>query len=431
MKLIQHIDAVINKQINIILHNSLLQKLEASWRGLLLLLNAREDDTSTVIKILNISAKVLAKNIEHAVDFDQSALFKKIYEQEFDQPGGQPFGLIIADYYFNHNIQPDIPDCIYLLRELAKIASSAFCPIVVGIAPNFFGINSFSEIQIPFQVKDLLQQKEYERWKQIRIEEDSHYLGLVLPRIRMRPLYQAITSSAHNRFFTESAEHHDDYLWGNASYAFACTVITSYRETGWFSDMRGIHQKDSKGGVVDIYRDYYSTDEDNLIAKNATEYAITDTQEKILSEAGFIVLKDNRYLEKAIFYNMQTLQQPIKFTTKTGTVNASLSSLLHYVLCVSRFAHYIKMILRDRIGGFSSARECELFLDSWLHQYRAQNTTLTRDVRTKYPLREAKVKVTENKSMPGKYHCIMHLKPQYQIDEIELQFRLITQVKLN
>jgi len=430
-KLISLIDEKINNQLNIILHHSALQRLEASWRGLVLVVNAAHDEKNIHIKILNMSAKALDKDIEHAVDFDQSALFKKIYNEEFDQPGGLPFGLLIADYYFSHKPEPDISDSITTLSELSKIAASAFCPIITSVSSAFFGINNFSEIQIPFKIDDLIRQAEYTRWNKLREVEESRFLAFVLPRIRMRKLYNTHVIRADNRFFKEEVFKHDDYLWGNAAYAYACVAIQSFKETGWFSDIRGMNHELGNGGLFQGHRDYLVTDENNIIAKCASEYAITDAQEKIFSDAGFIALRDNRYIERSVFYSSQSLQKPKRYTTKSGTVNAKISSMLHYVLCASRFAHYIKIIIRDKVGSFISAKECELFLEKWLHNYRAQNTDLTPQARTKYPLTQAKIKIKESPGLPGKFTCVMYLKPHYQIDDIESQLKLITQVKLN
>lgn len=429
-KLIILIDEKINKQVNLIIHAPVFQALEASWRGIAMLMNATQNDHDIHIKLFNMSAKALAKDMEHAVDFDQSALFRKMYSEEFDQAGGQPYGLVIADYYFSHKPQKDIPDSISVLAELAKIGASAFCPIITSINASFFGIDNFSEIQVPFKISDLLQQSEYTRWKQLRDYEETRYLGFTLPKIRMRKPYNADGIKIKNRFFKEETTTHQHYLWGNACYAFAYAVIKSYKETGWFSDIRGMNQEINHGGMVDIYRDFFRTDENDLIPKIATEYAITDFQEKVFSDAGFIALRDNRVIEKGIFYSSQSLQKPRRYSTKTGTVNAKISSMLHYVLCASRFAHYIKVIMRDRVGSFLSVKECELFLDKWIHQYRAQNTDLTPEARAKYPLTHAKIKVHELPGLPGKYYCEMHLKPQYQIDDIESQLKLVTSVNL-
>lgn len=428
--LIAEIDEKINRQLNLILHHPYLQRLEASWRGIAMVVDAAHGEKLINIKILNMSAKALAKDIEHAVDFDQSILFKKIYNEEYDQPGGLPFGLLIADYYFSHKPESDIPDGVSLLAELAKIGANAFCPIITGISPEFFGIDCFSEIHVPFKITDLIQQAGYIRWKKLRELEDSRFLGCVLPRIRMRKPYNAHVTRITNRFFKETVVNHDDYLWGNASYGYACVAIQSFKETGWFSDIRGMHHELASGGLVHGYRDHYDTDELKLIAKCATEYAITDAQEKTFSEAGFIALRDNRFIEKSIFYSSQSLQDPKRYTTKAGTVNAKISSMLHYVLCASRFAHYIKVIVRDKVGSFMSPKECELFLEKWLHHYRAQNTDLTPEARAKYPLTQAKIKVKELPGLPGKFNCTMYLKPHYQIDDIESQLKLVTQVKL-
>jgi type VI secretion system protein ImpD len=427
-KLIGHvialIDQHINSLVNNILHHPDLQNLEARWRGLFMLINEISDNQRIVIKVLNISYLELNKDVTNAIEFDQSQIFKKVYAEEYGQPGGLPYGLLIGDYYFSHKPISGVRDGMELLAGIAQIAAAAFVPFITSIMPSFFGLNECTEFQVPLQVDDILKLPEYHRWNRLRKEEDSRFLGITLPRILLRNPYNADGIKTTQRFFKEEIHRHNDYLWGNACYAFARVVIQCFKETGWFADIRG-------KGMIELIQNYFTTDKKGLVPKCPIEYQFTDSQEKLLSEAGFLVLRYNRMLEKGVFYSSQSLQKPANLTTQAGTTNIKLAAMLHYILCASRFAHYIKVITRDKLGKFLSAKDCEHYLAKWLQKYCSATQSESEITGARYPLNAAQVEVQEQQGSAGKYYCIIHLKPQYQLDAMEASLKLITDIKIS
>ena len=361
-RLIGKIDYDINQQVNAILHHSEFQKMESAWRGVLMVVDAAAGDKKVVVRLLNISLRELYKDMTTAIEFDQSQLYKKVYSNEFDQPGGEPYGLIVGNYTFSHKPTKDVPDPVSLLHNVAKVAASAFTPFVAAASPHIFGIDCFSELKVPFKMDDIFKTLEYQRWKGLQQQEETRYLGLVLPRMLMRRPYNANGVKTEHRFFKEEAFKHDDYLWGNAAFAFACVSIESFSTTGWFADIKGFDPEYRTGGVINLLRDFDGTDRREHFGKYAVEYALTDKQEKTLSDSGFIPLKDNPMIKRGIFYNVQSVQMAKRYASEAGSANAKISGMLHYIMCANRFAHYIKVIVRDKIGGFMNASDCEDFL---------------------------------------------------------------------
>ncbi len=431
-QLIGLIDLKINGLVNAILHHSEFQALEARWRGLQMLVEAA-DSPRVQIRVLDLSFAELNKDITNAIEFDQSQVFKKVYSAEYDQAGGQPYGLLIGDYYFSHKPVDGARDGMELLAGITQIAAAAFVPFIASLTPAFFGLDEFTEFQVPLRVDDLFTQVEHHRWRRLRKDDDARFLGLTLPRVLMRVPYNADGVKMQQRFYREKINKHSDYLWGSAAFAFGCVAIRCFKETGWFADIRGIQDGGESGGVVELARNYFTTDKFGFMPKSAVEYQFTDMQEKLLSEAGFLVIRDNRYIEKGVFSSSQSVQIPQKFTRNADAANANarISTMLHYVLCVSRFAHYVKVIARDKVGSFIGAEDCERYLARWLQSYCSTTQGESSAARACYPLNDAKVEVEERPGMPGKYNCVIHLKPQYQLDVMETYLKLVTDVKLN
>ena len=424
------IDKIINSQTNAILHHPNLQRLEGSWRGLWKVICEAGSNKEVIVRLLNISARELNKDISGAVEFDQSFLFKQIYTSEFDQAGGQPYGLLIADFYFSHKATVEFPDSVNLLKDIAKIAASAFTPFISSVSSELFGQESYKDTHISLRLDNLFKQKEYIRWKTLRKQNDTRYLGFTLPRCLMRSPYNGNGIKNKNRLFKEITNNHEDYLWGNASYAYACTAINCFLESGWFAEIRGLPSATNTGGSVNLSRDYYATDKPGLRAKPSVEYTFTDNQEKEITEQGYITLQDNQLIEKGVFYSCQSIQKPINYNTEISSSNFRMSTMLHYILCASRFAHYIKIIVRDKVGSFISANECENYLSNWLANYCSDSKSASLESKAKYPLNEAQVKVTEQAGQTGKYRCQINLKPHYQLDNIDASLALVTNITL-
>lgn len=420
--LISKIDSTVNHQLNAILHHPDFQALESTWRGLAMLVNQAHSNKHAIVKFLDLSYNEVKRDLLNAIEFDQSQLFKKIYSNEYDHAGGEPFGLLVGDYYFlNH------PQDIDTLSAFMKIAASAFAPFIASIHPSMFGVDQFSELRSTLEYEHLFSQVHYQRWQSIRTEDDARFVALTLPRILMRLPYNQYGRKTTNRFFQETTENINSYLWGNTAFAYGVVVLKTFVQSGWLADIRGINPENATGGAINtLPRNYFETDRVGIAPKISTDIKITDRQEKYFSDLGFLPLQDNPTLNAAIFYSSQSIQKSTTYNHSSATHNARISSMLHYILCASRFAHYIKVMMRDKVGHFISTNECENYLQNWLLQYCAASQNISAEAKARYPLNEAKVKICEQKGTPGKYRCVVHLKPHYQLDEIHSQLRLVT-----
>jgi type VI secretion system protein ImpD len=426
-QLINHIDELIQTQVNAILHHPKFQKLEASWRGMRYLIDEIEElnDPRIKVRMLNISWLDVAKDLQRASDFDQSQLFIKIYSAEFGHPGGEPFGILIGDYEISHRAVNRHAHDVDTLRRLAKVAAAAFTPFITSIDPSLFGLDEFVGLARSMNLERMFQQKEYLSWKTLRQDEDTRFLGLVLPRVLLRRPYQEDELRTHSIYFEEDTPHRKNYLWGNASYCFAAMTARAFAQTGWFAEIRGVRQNKLEGGLVTgLPRQTFYTG-----IKYATEICITDSQEKELSDWGFIPLCECKYTGYSAFYDCRSLHKPKLYDRANANMSAQMSSMLNYILCVSRFAHYLKIIARDKVGSFASPIDCEQYLQNWIRQYTAAGSDLDPALKAKYPLRETRVQVQEEPGKVGSYRCIMHLKPHGQLDQIEPYLQLNTELR--
>lgn len=411
------IDKALNNQINVILHHKNFQTLEASWRNIFLLVEELQEFDNIKVKMLNISWDLLARDLQFNLEFDQSALFKKIYNNEFDEPGGEPFGLLIGDYTISHRaFSKDGINQIETLQNLSQVAAAAFVPIIMAANANLFGLDSFRELKPWIDLNKIFQQEEYRYFKKLRKTEDTRFVGLVLPKTVLRKPYN---ENDRNTYFCfeETITNQDDYLWGNASYNFASVVANCFGLNGWFIDIKGIKRDYiGKGMVTNVDKQSFGLDRLGLIAKPALETRISPTQEFSLYKEGFTSLTLCDYTSFLAFNNCISLHKPEIYDRSHANQNAELSSMLNYMLCVSRFAHYIKILIRDKIGSFISAYECENYLRTWLQNYTAIIEDLSETVQARYPLREANVHIKEQFNKPGSYYCIIYLRPQFEIE---------------
>lgn len=429
---ITDIDNLINEQINIIIHNEKLQKLEASWRGLWYLVVQSEGALNIKIKVLDVNWVEIVKDISRALEFDQSQLFQKIYSEEYGTPGGEPYGVLIGDYEISHRISKKHPyDDIATLEGLSQVAAAAFAPFIASASYELFGLDNFSGLSTPINLRTVFNQKEYLKWNSLREKIDSRFLGLTVPRILMRLPYRTKPGSYKGIFFYEksSAKENNNYLWGNASYGFAAILIREYANVGWFGHIRGVPRNQVAGGLLtNLPVDCFETDADNIAVKPVTDVIISDTKEREISDLGFIPLCQCYDMPFAAFYNNQSIQTPKVHDSKEANINAKLSGMLQHVLCGSRIAHYIKVMIRDKIGSFVTANDCEEFLREWLFKYTTGRDDLEWEEQARYPLKEAAVQVREHPSKPGSYVCVIHLKPHYQLDQMVSELELITEL---
>jgi len=429
---VARIDAMLSRQVNAILHHPRFQKIEASWRGLWYLTGQAEGSEEVKIRVLSLTWKALARDLEHAIEFDQSQLFRKVYSSEFGMPGGEPFGMLVGDYQIRPRPCAEHPfDDIAVLTSVSQVAAAAFAPLITGVHPAMFGLDRFSDLEQPLNLSKTFEQLDYLKWKAFRDTEDSRFLGLTLPRVLMRLPYEDDGSRVDGFCFREDVSNPDrsKYLWGNAAYAFAAVAIRAFSQTAWLADIRGVRRDTDGGGrVPGLPVHCFSTDKLGVAPKCSTDVIVTDFQEQELSELGFIPLCHCADTEHSAFYTNQSAQKPKKYDDLTATMNARISSMLQYMLCVSRFAHYLKVIARDKIGAFTEAVECENHLHRWLQQYVTSDSEASADVKAELPLREASVRVREHPGKPGSYLCIAHLWPHFELDELAASIRVTTEL---
>lgn len=426
------IDEIINDQLNIIIHHKEFQTLEASWRGLWHLVNQADGNKNIKIRYLDISWAEVVRDIERALDFDQSQLFQKIYSDEYGTPGGEPYGVIIGDYQISHKKSEDHPfDDIATLSGIAEIAAAAFAPFIASASSEIFGLDDFSTLGMPLNLQTIFTQDEYIKWRALRDKSDSRFIGLTMPRTLMREPYRTQPGSYKGVFFYEKSEgrNNNGYLWGNACYAFAGVLIREFANVGWFGHIRGVPRDQIGGGILTNFPTAsFETDAQHVIYKPFTDVLITDTLERELSDLGFIPLCQCYDSPYGAFYSNQSIQHPSRQTLRHTEVNAKLSAMLQHVLCASRVAHYIKVMIRDKIGSFTTPEDCESFLTKWLFKYTTGREDLEWDEQARYPLREASVKVAEHPAKQGVYLCVIHLVPHYQLDNMVSALELVTEL---
>jgi len=427
---IADIDALINSQVNAILHLPRLQKLEAAWRGLHYLVEQVAEGENIKVKLLSVSWAELARDAERALEFDQSHLFRKVYSEEFGHPGGEPFSLLLGDYEVTHKISAEHPtDDVSVLSAIAQVAAASFAPFITGAHPSLLELNNFAELERPSDLARTFDQVDYLKWKALRKSEDSRFLGITAPHVLMRlPYGDDINRIDGCRFREEVHEGtRKGYLWGSAVYPFGAVVIRAFAESGWPAAIRGVIRGENTGGVVSgLPVQCFDTDAPGVIPKSLTDVVLTDTLEKELSDLGLIPLCQCQDTGLLAFYGNQSVQQPKVYEEQAATTNARLSSMLQYMLCVSRFAHYLKVITRDRVGLFTGAFECEIYLRKWLAQFVTATESAKPEHKARYPLREASVKVQEIPGKPGTYKCVAHLRPHFQLDAMVSSLRLVT-----
>jgi type VI secretion system protein ImpC len=419
---VAQIDHLISLQLNEILHHPAFQKLEGSWRGIKYMMDQSETSAMLKIRVLNVSKKELLRDLQRAPEFDQSVMFKKVYEDEFGIFGGEPFGALIGDYEFSKH-----PEDIELLEKVSQVAAGAHAPFVTAAAPELLNLDSFSQLGDPRDIGKIFDSTEFAKWKSFRASEDSRYVGLTMPRVLMRLPYGKDTKPVDDFNYEEGVDgtDHSKYLWGNAAYALGARLTTAFAQYGWCASIRGVEG----GGLVEgLPTHTFRTDEGDVALKCPTEVAITDRREKELADQGLIPLVHCKGTDYAAFFSVQSANKPKKFDKAAANANARLSAQLPYILAVSRFAHYMKSIMRDKIGGFMSRGQCQTFLTQWIMQYVTDDDQASAATKAKFPLREAKIEVSEIPGKPGAYRAIAFLRPHFQLDELTVSLRLVAEL---
>lgn len=415
---IAQIDHLLSLQLNEILHHPSFQKLEASWRGLKYLLEHAETGENLKLKVFNCSKKDLLRDLQRASEFDQSAMFKKVYEEEFGVFGGHPFGALLGDYEFGKG-----PEDIELLEKVSQVAAAAHAPFLTAANASLFNLDSYTDLGAPRDLAKIFDTTEYAKWKSFRNSDDARYVALTVPHILMRDPYGKETRPVDEFDYEENVDgtDHGKYLWGNAAWALASRLTESFAKYNWCASIRGV---EGGGKVEGLTVHNFTTDEGDIAMKCPTEVAITDRREKELADLGFIPLVHCKNTDYAAFFSVQTVQKPKKYDTDAATANARLSTNLSYILAVSRFAHYLKSMMRDKIGSNMSRDQAYDFLNRWITNY-VSDPSSSAEIKSMRPLSDARVDVMEVPGKPGAYRAIAFLKPHFQLDELTVSMRLV------
>jgi len=416
---IAQIDHLVSTQLNEIMHHSDFQKLEGTWRGLKFLLDNSESSEQLKIKVLNVSKKELLKDLQKAPEFDQSTLFKKVYEEEFGVFGGSPFGALVGDYDFGKSGQD-----VELLEKVAQVAAGAHAPFIAGASAEMLNLDSLTQLDAPRDLAKVFDTTEYAKWKSFRQSEDARYVALALPHILMRQPYGAETVPVEAFNYDEQVDgtDHSKYLWGNAAWALASRITQSFATYGWCATIRGV---ESGGLVSGLPVHNFRTESGDIAMKCPTETPISDRREKELADLGFAPLVHCKGTDYAAFFSVQSCQKPKIYDSDAATANARISAQLPYLFAVSRFAHYLKAMMRDKIGSFMSRKEAEAFLNQWITNYVTPDDTASPATKAQRPLREARIDVTEVPGKPGVYRAVAFLRPHFQLDELTVSLRLV------
>ena len=418
---IAQIDRLISAQLDEVMHHRDFQKLESTWRGLKYLLDRSETGENLKIKILNANKKDLLKDLQKAPEFDQSALFKKVYEEEFGVFGGAPFGALVGDFEFGKGAQD-----IELLEKIAQVAAASHAPFLTGTSPEMFNIESFTQLDAPRDLAKVFDTTEYAKWKSFRQSDDSRYVALTAPRMMLRlPYGESAPVEAFDYQEETDGTTHDRYLWGNSAWALAARVTDAFATYGWCATIRGVES----GGLVEgLPVHNFRTEDGDIALKCPAEVSITDRREKELADLGFVGLVHQKGTDKAAFFSVQSAQKPKAYDSDAATANARISAQLPYIFAVSRFAHYLKAMMRDKIGGFASRGEIERFLNDWINNYTVANDDVGFEMKARNPLKEARVEVVEVPGKPGAYRAVAFLRPHFQLDELSMSMRLVAEL---
>lgn len=422
--IVAEIDKKLTEQINLIMHHQDFQQVEGTWRGLSHLVNNTETDEMLKIRVMNISKKDLGKTLKKfkGTAWDQSPIFKKLYEDEYGTPGGEPYGCLIGDYCFDHT-----PQNVEILKGMAEVAAAAHAPFIAAADPGLLNMDTWQELGNPRDLTKILQTAEYASWRSLRDSDDARYLGLTMPRFLSRLPYGAKTEPVEEFDFEEDTEGavHSKYCWSNSAYAMGVNINRAFKLYGWCSRIRGA---ESGGMVEGLPTHTFPTDDGGVDMKCPTEIAITDRREAELAKNGLIPLSHWKNTDYAVFVGAQSLHKPAEFDDPDATANANLGARLPYLFAICRFAHYLKCIVRDKIGSFAERADMEKWLNKWITKYVTTDPTASEEVKSRYPLSAAEVVVEDIEGNPGYYSAKFFLRPHYQLEGLTVSLRLVSKL---
>jgi type VI secretion system protein ImpC len=428
-KAIEGIDEALSKQLAAIMHAPEFQKLEGSWRGLHHLVMNSETSAMLKLKVMNISKRELFKDLDKAIEFDQSQAFKKLYENEFGMPGGEPYGALIGDYEFTNH-----PEDIDLLTKMSQVAAAAFCPFLTAASPQLFGFESFTELSRPRDLERIFLDVTYTKWRSFRESEDSRFVVLTMPRVLSRLPYGSQTKPIEEFNFEEvpldkdkkaKPVPHEHYAWMNAAYVLGTRLTDAFAKNGWCTAIRGV---ENGGKVEGLPAHIFISDDGDPDLKCPTEIGITDRREAELSKLGFLPLCHFKNTDYSVFFGAQTAQKPKKYDRPEATANAAISARLPYMMATSRIAHYLKVIARDKIGSFMERQDCEDWLKRWISNYVCADEKPSPEMKAKFPLAAAEIQVVEVPGSPGSYNAVAWLRPWLQLEELTASLRMVAKI---
>ena len=425
---IVEIDRLIGRQLDAVLHSPAFQRMEALWRGVAWLVDTG-GDAQVKVRLLDIRWHEIARDMERAIAFDQTILFEKVYSGEFGTPGGEPFGMLIVDHALWHRPSGrEKVDDLAAVSSLAEVAAASFCPIVLGVDPRMIGLDGFDEIDLLQDISGTLSGPELARFERLRAQPDCRFIAAVLPRMLMRQPYRGRSFPRLGFVYDEQVKDARDLLWAPGGLGLAHVASRAMRVHRWPANIRGAIAEDEGGVVVAPTRLFLPSDRSGVVARFATENAISEEQEMALNNAGLICLRQLHLTGTVAFLNLPTLHRPPEYDSEAARMNAKMGAMLNYIMCVCRFAHYIKVIARDWVGKYTDAYECQRLLQAWLNNYVTGNEDASPEMRVRYPLRQAAVTVADVVGKPGTYACEVAIRPHYQLDQIASEFRLVTAI---
>jgi type VI secretion system protein ImpC len=426
-EMIARLDKKLSAQMNEIMHAPVFQQIEGAWRGLAYLIFQSETDAMLKIRVMNVSKNELYRHLRQFPNaaWDQSPLFKKIYEEEFGQLGGQPYGCLVGDYYFSH-----LPTDVQLLRDISKIAGAAHAPFFASADSTLMGMDSWNELMNPRDLSKLFDTPEYAAWQSLRDSDDARYLGLCLPRVLARLPYGAKSEPVAEFGFEEETDGHkgEKYAWMNAAYAMAANINRAFKEYGWCARIRGVQ---SGGEVDNLPTHTFPTDDGGVDLKCPTEIAITDRREAELAKSGFIPLVHRKNTDRAAFIAAQSVFKPKAYQNNPeATASSNLSARLPYMMATCRFAHYLKVMVRDWIGRYKEKEQLERDLTNWIADYiDGDPINSSEAAKARRPLQGASIQIKENEENPGYYQALIELRPHFQLEGMEIGLRLVSRLK--
>jgi type VI secretion system protein ImpC len=422
--LVAELDRKLSEQINLIIHNEDFKRLEGSWRGLYHLVSNTETDEKLKLRVLNISKKELGRTLKKykGTAWDQSPLFRRLYEDEYGSPGGEPYGCIVGDFYFDHS-----PQDVELLSGMSQIAAAAHSPFIAAASPTVMNMDAWTQLSDPRDLTKIFQTPEYAAWRSLRDSEDAKYLGLTMPRFLARLPYGAKTSPLDEFGFEEDVEgaDHSKYVWANSAYAMATNITRAFKLYGWCAQIRGT---ESGGMIEGLPVHTFPTDDGGVDMKCPTEIAITDRREAELAKNGFMPLSHYKNTDFAVFIGAQSLQKPTVYDDPDATANANLAARLPYLFATCRFAHYLKCMVRDKIGSFKERSDMERWLNDWIKKFCVDSSTASESQKAERPLADAEVEVLEVEGNPGYYTARFYLRPHYQLEGLTVSLRLVSKL---